>query len=604
MFGGLSKNEAKRLAALALLRKQDKARDSALGEFANLASDVMGVNSSFITIFDDQFQYIKYVKNISRLPIKTAIPESMCQYAVANAEPVICSDTRTDGRFADHFLVTSGQAIFYAAAPLKTKDGFVLGTLCVSHSQSVTTTSEQIQNFLRVAALASIYLEAWYSLSRIDGLTGLPNRQFLLKEIETLVLNNNAQPWSLILFDCIDMPRAYELARYLGLPEVEKMLRGFGPLLRLRLKLPSRMTLYAFAPGRYAVLVDTTVAQVLIQRAGSLPDIDAQIRGDIGIHLKVRTGYVNFIPQDNDPHEILRQGISALHEAMREQIPVLAFDPLLDQKRNNHFRLLHDLSEAIKAQDQLYMVYQPKISLHTGLTEGCEALLRWHHPLQGNVPPSTIVQLAEKTSLMTDITQWVIRTVIDQLQAWRKAGIALPVSINVTVSDFSRQGFADNLEKKLLRAGLTAADLRIECLETEKVLESDEALYELGQLKKRGFKILLDDFGAGYSNISYLRRIPFDIIKLDRSLISQIVTDSDSRIIARNVITMLKDLNYLVLAEGVEDRQTAIMLKEYGCDEAQGYYFSRPIPAAEIPAWLAGGSAVDMLPGPLRHGTC
>ncbi len=604
MFGGLSKNETKRLAALALLRKQDKARDSALGEFANLASDVMGVNSSFITIFDDQFQYIKYVKNISRLPIKTAIPESMCQYAVANAEPVICSDTRTDGRFADHFLVTSGQAIFYAAAPLKTKDGFVLGTLCVSHSQSVTTTSEQIQNFLRVAALASIYLEAWYSLSRIDGLTGLPNRQFLLKEIETLVLNNNAQPWSLILFDCIDMPRAYELARYLGLPEVEKMLRGFGPLLRLRLKLPSRMTLYAFAPGRYAVLVDTTVAQVLIQRAGSLPDIDAQIRGDIGIHLKVRTGYVNFIPQDNDPHEILRQGISALHEAMREQIPVLAFDPLLDQKRNNHFRLLHDLSEAIKAQDQLYMVYQPKISLHTGLTEGCEALLRWHHPLQGNVPPSTIVQLAEKTSLMTDITQWVIRTVIDQLQAWRKAGIALPVSINVTVSDFSRQGFADNLEKKLHRAGLTAADLRIECLETEKVLESDEALHELGQLKKRGFKILLDDFGAGYSNISYLRRIPFDIIKLDRSLISQIVTDSDSRIIARNVITMLKDLNYLVLAEGVEDRQTAIMLKEYGCDEAQGYYFSRPIPAAEIPAWLAGGSAVDMLPGPLRHGTC
>ena len=204
---------------------------------------------------------------------------------------------------------------------------------------------------------------------------------------------------------------------------------------------------------------------------------------------------------------------------------------------------------------------------------------------------------------MTDITQWVIKTVIDQLQAWRKAGIDLPISINVTVSDFSRRGFADELEKSLLSAGLTVADLRIECLETEKVLESDEALYELGQLKKRGFKILLDDFGAGYSNISYLRRIPFDIIKLDRSLISQISSDSDSRIIARNVISMLKDLSYLVLAEGIEDRQTAMMLKEYGCDEAQGYYFSRPISAAEIPAWLAKGSAVDKLPGLLRHGT-
>ncbi|WP_314418593.1 sensor domain-containing phosphodiesterase [Pseudescherichia vulneris] len=603
MFSGLSKNETKRLAALALLRKHDKARDTALGEFASLASDIMGVNSCFVTIFDDQYQYIKYVKNISQLPIKSAIPETMCQYAVTSAEPVFCSDTRTDSRFADHFLVTTGQAIFYAAAPLQTKDGFVLGTLCVSHTHPVTATSAQIENFLRIAALASTYLEAWYSLGRVDGLTGLPNRQSLLKEIETLVLDNNTQPWSLILFDCIDMPRAYELTRYLGLPAVEKMLRGFGPLLRLRLKLPSRMTLFAFAPGRYAVLVDAAIGQTLIQRAGCLPDIDAQIRGDIGIHLKVSTGYVNFIPQDNDPHEILRQGISALHEAMREQIPVLAFDPLLDQKRNNHFRLLHDLSEAIKAPDQLYMVYQPKISLHTGLTQGCEALLRWHHPVQGNVPPSTIVQLAEKTSLMTDITQWVIKTVIIQLQAWRKAGIDLPISINVTVSDFSRRGFADELEKSLMGAGLTVADLRIECLETEKVLESDEALYELGQLKKRGFKILLDDFGAGYSNISYLRRIPFDVIKLDRSLISQIVSDSDSRIIARNVISMLKDLNYLVLAEGIEDRQTAMMLKEYGCDEAQGYYFSRPISAAEIPAWLAKGSAVDKLPGLLRHGT-
>lgn len=603
MFSGLNKNDTKRLAALALLRKHDKARDTALGEFASLASDIMGVSGCFVTIFDDQYQYIKYVKNIPRLQKKSPIPETMCQYAVVSAEPVICRDTRNDSRFAAHSLVNSGSVIFYAAAPLLTKDGFVLGTLCVSHVHSITPTPEQIDNFLRVAALASTYLEAWYSLGRIDGLTGLPNRQFLLKELEKLAQENNAQRWSLILFDCIDMPRAYELARYLGVPEVEKMLRGFGPLLRLRLKLPSRMTLFAFAPGRYAVLVAADVAQTLIQRAECLPDIEAQIRGDVDIQLKVHTGYVNFIPQDSDPHEILRQAISALHEAMRQQIPLLAFDPILDQKRNNHFRLLHDLSEAIKAKDQLYMVYQPKISLHTGLTEGCEALLRWHHPLQGNVPPSTIVQLAEKTSLMTDITHWVIKTVIAQLQAWRRAGIGLPISVNVTVSDFSRQGFADELEKKLIRAGLSVTDLRIECLETEKVLESDEALYELAQLKKKGFKILLDDFGAGYSNISYLRRIPIDIIKLDRSLISQIASDSDSRIIARNVIMMLKELNYLVLAEGVEDRQTAMMLKEYGCDEAQGYYFSRPISPMEIPAWLAGGSAVDKLPGLLRHST-
>ncbi|WP_318376810.1 EAL domain-containing protein, partial [Enterobacter sp.] len=246
------------------------------------------------------------------------------------------------------------------------------------------------------------------------------------------------------------------------------------------------------------------------------------------------------------------------------------------------------------APDQFYLVYQPKISLHTGLTEGCEALLRWQHPVLGNISPATIVALAEKTTLMNDITHWVIRTVIDQLRRWRAAGILLPVSINVTVSDFSCPGFADTLEQQILEAGLVAQDIRIECLETEKVLESEQALCELDRLKMKGFKILLDDFGAGYSNISYLRRIPIDIIKLDRSLISQLTTDPGSRIIARHVIMMLKDLNYLVLAEGVEDKETAMLLQSYGCDEAQGYFFSRPVPPEAIPAWLTEACPLDV----------
>nr|WP_318381981.1 sensor domain-containing phosphodiesterase [uncultured Enterobacter sp.] len=601
MFTGLNKNETKRLAALALLRKQDNARDKALGEFACLASEVMGVRGCFVTIFDDQFQYIKYVKNIPLACDKIPISESMCQHSVESCNPIICSDTRQDPRFSTHELSRDGTVLFYAAAPLQTKEGFVLGTLCVSHPAPLAPTQQQIESFLRIASLASTYLEAWYSLGRIDALTGLPNRQYLLKEMERLAHDKEHRACALILFDCIDMPKAYELSRYLGLTAVEKMLRGFGPLLRLRLKLPAQTHLYAFAPGRYAVLVDNEYAKILTRRAETLPDIEAQIRGDIDIQLKIFTGYVKFTPRDDDPQEILRQGISALHEAIRQQIPVLQFNTELDQKRNNDFRLLHDLSEAIKAKDQLYLMYQPKISLHTGHTEGCEALLRWQHPVLGNVSPATIVALAEKTSLMNDITRWVIRSVITQLQLWRRAGITLPVSINVTVSDFSRQGFADELEQQMRSAGLVPADIRIECLETEKVLESDTALHELDRLKAKGFKILLDDFGAGYSNISYLRRIPIDIIKLDRSLISQVTSDPGSRIIARNVIMMLKDLQYLVLAEGVEDKETAMMLKEYGCDEAQGYFFSRPIPPEEIPGWLSRDSPVDIKSLRLHH---
>ena len=256
---------------------------------------------------------------------------------------------------------------------------------------------------------------------------------------------------------------------------------------------------------------------------------------------------------------------------------------------------MYDLSEAIKSTSQLYLVFQPKVSLRSGKTEGVEALLRWRHPQLGNISPATIVALAEKTSLMSKITQWVIKKVIAQLTSWRSQGITLPVSINVTVSDFSHPGFADELESNVLNAGLHPADIRIECLETEKVLESEAALEELDRLKLLGFQILLDDFGAGYSNISYLRRIPIDVIKLDRSLVSQITTDTGSRIIARNVIMMLKELHYVVLAEGVEDHETAQMLTDFGCDEAQGYYFSRPIPPEDMMAWLADSKPYRVL---------
>jgi EAL domain-containing protein (putative c-di-GMP-specific phosphodiesterase class I)/GGDEF domain-containing protein len=595
MFTGLKKSESKRLAALELLRKEDKARDAALTEYACLACEVMGVEGCFITVFDDDYQYIKYVKNVPLEHFKVPIEKTMCQYSRDSGQTVVCPDTRLDNRFSHQPLVKNGDILFYASAPMMTKEGMVLGTLCVSSASIFSPTEQQIESFNRVAELSAVYLEARYSIGRVDTLTGLPNRQFLIREMEQKTLNKDRKTYGLVIFECIDMPRAYELTRYLGLPAVDNMLRSFIPLLRLRLRLKDGIPLYSFAPARFAVLVDIEEALTLVKRAETLPGTQAKMAHDIDITLTIHTGYVKFSPQDDDAHEIVRQAISALHESIRQNIPVLQFNPILDHKRNKDFKLLYDLSEAIKAKSQLYLVYQPKVSLRSGKTEGVEALLRWRHPQLGNISPTTIVTLAEKTSLMPEITQWVIKTVISQLKVWRAAGIMIPVSINVTVSDFSRSGFADELEHNVRSAGLHPTDVRIECLETEKVLESDLALEELDRLKLLGFQILLDDFGAGYSNISYLRRIPIDVIKLDRSLISQITTDTGSRIIARNVIMMLKELHYVVLAEGVEDQETAYMLNEYGCDEAQGYYFSRPIPPDDIPGWLADSKPYRVL---------
>uniref|UniRef100_UPI0034D4519B EAL domain-containing protein n=2 Tax=Kluyvera TaxID=579 RepID=UPI0034D4519B len=214
------------------------------------------------------------------------------------------------------------------------------------------------------------------------------------------------------------------------------------------------------------------------------------------------------------------------------------------------------------------------------------------HPKNGEVLPSAFIPLVEKTSLMRELTAWVIDHTIAQLSDWKSRGLSLPVSINLSASDFSRPDFADELEEKILDANLDPAQLGVECLETEKILESPAALIGLAMLRLRGFKISLDDFGSGYSNINYLRKIPMDIIKLDRSIVSKVGHDKTSRIIVRNVITLLKQLDYIVLAEGVEDASTVEILKTLGCDEVQGYFFAKPMTPDTFETWYHGRDEV------------
>lgn len=187
---------------------------------------------------------------------------------------------------------------------------------------------------------------------------------------------------------------------------------------------------------------------------------------------------------------------------------------------------------------------------------------------------------------MHRLTDWVVYKAVHQLTVWSARLPRLPVSVNVSVSDLSRKGFAAILSEKMQVTGLPAYLLGLECLENEIATENTEALTNMARLRELGFRILLDDFGAGYSNIGYLRRMPADIIKLDKSLVAGLINDPGSCIIASSIIRMLKELDFIVVAEGVEDKQTLELLREYGCDEAQGYYFSRPLTPVALENWL------------------
>ncbi|WP_312046568.1 GGDEF and EAL domain-containing protein [Erwinia sp.] len=579
-------NNGPRLRALQALLSPDDSRDEVLKKFVQLSSQTLGIPGSFISVLDDETQYVRASHNFNLS--HSSRDNSLCRYVVDSDNPVVVPDTLLDMRFATHPLIIGAPYIrFYAGVPLKNSEGVVVGTLCVTDTQAHPFSASQITTLRMLAALVVSFLDALNSASFTDPVTALPNRQRFIQDLQNLTAASNKAPLRLIIIDCIDMPRAYELARSMGMEPVENLLKDVATLLPLRLRLTPDERLYTVATGRMAVLTrqDSHLSAAWI--AEQLQGISADLGDGLSIALTIYTGELDFIPGEAPAQEVLRRALSALHEAIGRGLPSLRFVEAVDERRTKDFTLMNDLASALRGEPGLWIAYQPKICLHSGKPVGLEALIRWRHPLQGELSPASFVPQAEQVELLTALTSWITDRVVDRLARLRSSHIQLPITINISVRDFSHKNFALMLEDKMLKEKLPNALLGIECLETERILESPTALSGLDMLKRKGFTISLDDFGMGYSNISYLRRMPLDVIKLDRSLIRDISSDTSSRIIARSIISMLKELDYTVLAEGVEDEDVVTTLAEYGCDQAQGYFYSRPLPEAELDQWLA-----------------
>ncbi|MEF3108925.1 EAL domain-containing protein [Raoultella sp. WB_B2P2-3] len=590
MLTDLSSDENKRRAAIDLLKNPDEGRDEALRKYTHLACQLLKMPMGFVSVLDDEKQYIKSAQNIA--VTETSLGEAFCVQTLKQSETFICHDTHQHPAFRRYEAVREAPFIrFYAGCPLKTRDGVPVGTLCILDTRPRVLSDEQIGIFETLAGLISDFLASWYAVGYIDVVTLLPNRQRLLKDIEVSAVGS----FRLVIIDCIDMPFAYEMARSLGMIAVENLLRDMAAELQTRLPLAGK--LYAVAVGRFAFFTHTQMALSLDNIALTLQGTQARINPEVPLDLDIHMGDSGLCDNTLTPNEILRRAVSALHEAISQGHRFSTYDGALDTRKKSDFSLLTELRQTLQENQGLYLVYQPKISLATGRVTGAEALLRWQHPKNGEVLPGKFIPLVEKTSLMRELTAWVIDHTIAQLSAWRDRGLSLPVSINLAASDFSRPDFAEELEQKLRDARLDPSLLGVECLETEKMLESPAALNGLDMLKLRGFKISLDDFGSGYSNINYLRQIPMDIIKLDRSIVSKIDRDKASRIIVRNVVRLLKQLDYVVLAEGVEDAKTVEILRGLGCDEVQGYFYARPMMSVAFEAWYhARNEALEKKP--------
>lgn len=247
-------------------------------------------------------------------------------------------------------------------------------------------------------------------------------------------------------------------------------------------------------------------------------------------------------------------------------------------------------------QDEFTLHYQPKINIRTGLITGAEALIRWNHPVRGTIAPAAFISVAEDSGLILPIGNWMLGKACAQARAWIDAGLSLAtLAVNVSALEFRDQHFVVGLFGILERSGLDPRVLELEVTENVLMKHAESAAAVLETVRRRGIKVALDDFGTGYSNLGYLRDAPIDALKIDESFVAQITGARDSTSIVTAVISMARSLRLRVVAEGVETLEQLAFLQAHGCDEAQGYYFSRALLPVEFSELLRTGVRADGL---------
>ncbi|MEQ9943417.1 MULTISPECIES: EAL domain-containing protein [Pectobacterium] len=588
MLKHLSHDEKIRMQTLDELQKTDISQDDILHKLTKLACQLLEAPTALVTLTGTKSLHVK---------AKTHFPlddmdkiGSFDHFTVQTGQAFICPDAIHDERFKESPYVKGTPFIrSYAGVPLKTKEGYAIGTFSIIDYVPRTFSKIQLRLLHDLAAIAIVLMEYRNAIGLIDAVTLLPNRQRLIDDISRIT--DIHERYLLILIDTIDISYAYEMGCALGMPTVEGLLKDIGIFLRLSLSSPENI--YCAAVGRFALLVKSeNKDQVLAELDACAERIHESITSHIPLKLEFFVGYTEFQIPANDPQRILRESMSALRAAITTNTRQFAYNQEADKAQQIAFTLLNELADVLQNNKPgLYLVYQPKLSIKTNTVIGAEALIRWRHPDLGEIYPDQFIPLAEGTTLMRPLTDWVTREAACQVKQWRQQGLHFPVSINVSARNFSENDFIPRLITILESHGLTPQDIDIECVETQKIIESTETLATIQTLQQLGFTIALDDFGTGYSNLSYLRNIPSTVIKLDKSLIKDIKTDHKSRVIVESIISMLHKLNYIVLAEGVENKETLDYLACFGCDEVQGYYFSRPIPPEAFTTWLTTRSS-------------
>jgi diguanylate cyclase (GGDEF)-like protein/PAS domain S-box-containing protein len=579
-FGRAIRHIAERKAAEEQLFTETERASVTLNSIGDavLSSDVVG-NVTYLNVVAEKMtgwtcaeacgspldKIFHIIDGVTRKPSPNPMERAMQENKTVKLTPN-CILIRRDG---------SESSIEDSAAPIHDRSGMITGAVIVFHD--VTASRAMTQEMSHLA--------------QHDILTDLPNRLLLKDRIsQAIVASRRNHTKVAVLF--VDLDGFKDINDSLGHAVGDTVLQSVAK--RLARCVRSSDTVSRQGGDEFVVLLSEikqpsdaaiTARKILtaVTASHNFEKQDLQLTASIG---------VSTYPEDGQDAEILMKSAdTAMYESKkRGHNNYQFFKPDMNTRTIERQTIEADLRGALKRQE-FVLHYQPKINLLTGKITGAEALVRWLHPVRRLVPPLQFIPIAEESGLILFIGQWVLREACKQAQDWIDAGMhPTPVAVNVSALEFRSEGFLESLRAILKDTRLDPRYLELELTESVLMQHAESSASVLGELKSIGVRLAVDDFGTGYSSLSYLKRFPIDSLKIDQSFVRDIATDTDDATIVSAVITMAKSLRQCVIAEGVETEEQIRFLQSHACDEAQGYYFSKPIIAHQFAKLIETGT--------------
>jgi len=434
--------------------------------------------------------------------------------------------------------------------------------------------------------------ERIHHLAFHDALTGLPNRTLMHDRLQQ-ALERARRENTRLSVTFIDLDRFKSVNDALGHDIGDLLLQEVARRIKHRLRAAD--TVARLGGDEFVVLMEE------LKEAGHCASLAQELIAEIARPMQLRGHAVEigasmgmaFFPEDGgDPLELMKCADMAMYAAKAAGRNTYRFfqQDMLDRTAQR-LTLEMELRRAIANHD-LELHYQPQVAMATGKPAGVEALVRWRHPLRGLLPPGEFIPLAEESGLIVELGTWVLDEACRQAAAWRAAGHGIKVAVNVSARELDTGDLVDRIAKLIARHGIVPADLEIELTESTVMANPENVAGVFARLRQLGVGVAVDDFGTGYSSLAYLRRLPIDVLKIDRSFVMDADRNEEDAQIVKTILALGQALKLTVVAEGIETGGQAELLQSLGCDIAQGYFFSRPLPARELEDWLATADGV------------